>query len=85
MLHIIWYIIVGFFAGLIARAIMPGDQHLGLTLTTLLGIGGSLVGGLIGRLFSKPAPGSAFHPAGLILSIIGALILLFIWGQLRPS
>ena len=85
MLHIIWYIIVGFFAGLIARAIMPGDHHLGLTLTTLLGIGGSLVGGLIGRLFSKPAPGSAFHPAGLILSIIGALILLFIWGQLRPS
>jgi uncharacterized membrane protein YeaQ/YmgE (transglycosylase-associated protein family) len=43
------------------------------------------VGGFIGRLFSKPAPGSTFHPAGLILSIIGALILLFIWGQLRPS
>ena len=85
MLHIIWYIIVGFFVGLIARAIMPGDHHLGLILTTLLGIGGSLVGGFIGRLFSKPAPGSAFHPAGLILSISGALILLFIWGQLRPS
>jgi uncharacterized membrane protein YeaQ/YmgE (transglycosylase-associated protein family) len=81
MLHIIWYIIVGFFVGLIARAIMPGDHHLGLILTTLLGIGGSIVGGLIGRLFSKPAPGSAFHPAGLILSIIGALILLFIWGK----
>jgi uncharacterized membrane protein YeaQ/YmgE (transglycosylase-associated protein family) len=41
MLHIIWYIIVGFFVGLIARAIMPGDHHLGLILTTLLGIGGS--------------------------------------------
>jgi len=79
MLHIIWYIIVGFVIGLIARAIMPGVQHLGLIMTTLLGIGGSIVGGLIGRLFSKPAPGSTFHPAGFIMSIIGAIILLFIW------
>jgi len=85
MLHIIWYIIVGFVVGLLARAVMPGVQHLGLILTTLLGIGGSIVGGLIGRLFSKPEPGSAFHPAGLILSIIGAIILLFIWGKLAPS
>ncbi len=85
MLHIIWYIIVGFVVGLIARAIMPGVQHLGFVMTTLLGIGGSIVGGLIGRLFSKPAPGSAFHPAGLILSIIGAIILLFIWGKLAPA
>jgi uncharacterized membrane protein YeaQ/YmgE (transglycosylase-associated protein family) len=82
MLHIIWYIIVGFIVGWIARAIMPGAQHLGFIMTTLLGIGGSIVGGLIGRLFSKPEPGSAFHPAGLIMSIIGAIILLFIWGKL---
>jgi uncharacterized membrane protein YeaQ/YmgE (transglycosylase-associated protein family) len=85
MLHIIWYIIVGFVVGLLARAVMPGVQHLGFILTTLLGIGGSIVGGLIGRLFSKPAPGSSFHPAGLILSIIGAIILLFIWGKLAPG
>ncbi len=71
--------------GLIARAIMPGVQHLGLIMTTLLGIGGSIVGGLIGRLFSKPAPGSTFHPAGFIMSIIGAIILLFIWGKLAPG
>jgi uncharacterized membrane protein YeaQ/YmgE (transglycosylase-associated protein family) len=81
MLHIIWYIIVGFIVGLIGRAIMPGAQHLGFIMTTLLGIGGSIVGGLISRVFSKPAPGSTFHPAGLILSIIGAIILLFIWGK----
>ena len=81
MLHIIWSMIVGFVVGLVARAIMPGVQHLGFIMTTLLGIGGSIVGGLIGRLFSKPAPGSAFHPAGLIMSIIGAIILLFIWGR----
>ena len=85
MLHIIWSIIVGFIIGLIARAIMPGMQHLGFIMTTLLGIGGSIVGGLIGRLFSKPEPGSSFHPAGLIMSIIGALILLFIWGKFYPA
>ena len=81
MLHIIWSMIVGFVVGLVARAIMPDVQHLGFIMTTLLGIGGSIVGGLIGRLFSKPAPGSTFHPAGLIMSIIGAIILLFIWGK----
>jgi uncharacterized membrane protein YeaQ/YmgE (transglycosylase-associated protein family) len=85
MLHIIWYIIVGFIVGLIARAVMPGVQHLGLIMTTLLGVGGSIVGGLIARLFSKPEPGATFHPAGFILSIIGAIILLFIWGKLAPA
>jgi uncharacterized membrane protein YeaQ/YmgE (transglycosylase-associated protein family) len=85
MLHIIWSIIIGFVVGLVARAVMPGVQHLGFIMTTLLGIGGSIVGGLIGRLFSKPAPGSMFHPAGFILSIIGAIILLFVWGKLAPA
>ncbi len=64
---------------------MPGAQHLGFVMTTLLGIGGSIVGGLIARLFSKPAPGSSFHPAGFIMSIIGALILLFVWVKLNPG
>jgi uncharacterized membrane protein YeaQ/YmgE (transglycosylase-associated protein family) len=85
MLHIIWSIIIGFIIGLIARAIMPGVQHLGFIATTLLGIAGSIVGGLIARLFSKPEPGSSFHPAGFIMSIIGALILLFIWGKISPG
>ncbi|MFL6516151.1 MAG: GlsB/YeaQ/YmgE family stress response membrane protein [Chthoniobacterales bacterium] len=79
MLHIIWSIIIGFIIGLIARAIMPGAQNLGFIVTTLLGIGGSILGGLIGRLFSRPAPGTPFHPAGIIMSIVGALILLFLW------
>ena len=82
MLHCIWYIIVGFIVGLLAQWIMPGAQHLGFIMTRLLGIGGSIVGGLIGRLFSKPEPGSAFHPAGFSMSIIGAIILLFIWIKL---
>ena len=85
MLHIIWSIIVGFIVGLIARAVMPGIQHIGFILTTLLGIGGSIIGGLIGRLFSRPEPGTSFHPAGFIMSIVGALILLFIWSRLNPG
>ena len=79
MIHLLWSIILGFVVGLIARAVLPGTQHMGFILTTLLGVGGSLLGGLIGRLFSKPKEGSKFHPAGLILSIIGAILLLFLW------
>ena len=82
MLHIIWYIILGFLAGLIARLIM--HVHMDLLLTTLLGIVGSIVGGLIARLFSKPRDGALFHPAGLILSIIGALIVLFVFNKVGP-
>lgn len=82
MLHIIWSIIVGFFIGLVARAIMPGVQHMGLLETSLVGIGGSIVGGLIARIFSRPKDGAFFHPAGFFLSIIGALIVLFVMGRM---
>ena len=83
ILHIIWSIIVGFIVGLIARAIIPGTQHMGFIMTTILGIVGSLVGGLIARLFSRPPEGSKFHPAGFLLSILGAIVLLVIWGLIR--
>jgi uncharacterized membrane protein YeaQ/YmgE (transglycosylase-associated protein family) len=82
MLHIIWSIIIGFIIGLIARAIMPGAQHLGFIATTLVGVVGSIVGGFIGRLISKPQEGQPVHPAGLIMSIIGAMIVLFVWSKL---
>jgi uncharacterized membrane protein YeaQ/YmgE (transglycosylase-associated protein family) len=85
MLHIIWSIIVGFIIGLIARAIMPGVQHMGFIETTLVGIVGSVVGGLIARIFSRPKDGALFHPAGFILSIIGALIVLFVLGKMQGT
>jgi uncharacterized membrane protein YeaQ/YmgE (transglycosylase-associated protein family) len=81
MLHIIWSIIVGFIIGLIARAVVPGAQHMGFIATAVLGIVGSLVGGLLGRLISKPREGATFHPAGFLLSIVGAIVLLVIWGM----
>jgi uncharacterized membrane protein YeaQ/YmgE (transglycosylase-associated protein family) len=78
MLHLIWSVLVGFVVGLIARAFYPGVQHLGFFMTALLGIGGSLVGGVIGSLLQRPADGSLFHPAGFVLSIVGAVILLWL-------
>ena len=77
MLHIIWSIIIGFIVGLIARAIMPGVDQLGFWLTVLIGIGGSIVGGLIGTVIKRPSAGAMFHPAGFLMSIVGALILLW--------
>jgi uncharacterized membrane protein YeaQ/YmgE (transglycosylase-associated protein family) len=76
MIHILWSIIVGFIVGLIAAAIM--HTHLGFIGTTLLGIAGSVIGGLIARLFSRPPEGSKFHPAGFIMSIVGAIVLVFL-------
>ncbi len=78
MLHFIWMFIVGIVVGLIARFIMPGSDHMGLLMTGLLGIAGSVVGGLIARLFSKPKDGAIVHPAGIFLSIIGAVIVLYV-------
>ena len=76
MLHLLWSIIVGFIVGLIASAIM--HTHMGFIGTTLLGIIGSVVGGLLARLFSRPAEGSTFHPAGFLMSIIGAIVVVFL-------
>lgn len=81
MIHLIWSIIVGFIVGLIARAVLPGIDHMGFIMTTVVGIVGSIVGGFIGGLIKKPANGSMFHPAGFIMSIIGAIILLVVLRQ----
>src|SRR5262245_28253320 len=75
MLHIIWFVIVGFVVGLIGRAVVPGADHMGFIATTVVGIIGSVIGGLIGRVISKPAPDAKFHPAGFFMSIVGAIVL----------
>ncbi len=85
MLHIIWSILVGFVVGLIARHLMPAVHHMGFIETTLVGIGGSVVGGLIARIFSRPANGAYFHPAGFLLSIFGAVIVLYVMLHYFPG
>ncbi len=82
MMHYIWMFIVGIVVGAIARFIVPGSEHIGWLLTGVLGIVGSFVGGFISRLFSKPADGALVHPAGLIMSVIGAIIVLVAYNHL---
>ena len=82
-LHVLWSLIVGFVVGLIARAVVPGADKMGFFLTTVLGIVGSVAGGLVGRLVSRPEEGAKFHPAGFFLSIVGAIALLLIWRFLQ--
>jgi uncharacterized membrane protein YeaQ/YmgE (transglycosylase-associated protein family) len=81
MLHLIWYIIVGLIAGFVAKSIL--HTHLTLLWTIVLGIVGSIVGGLVTHLFSAPKPGAQFHPAGMIVSILGALLVLFLWHKYK--
>jgi uncharacterized membrane protein YeaQ/YmgE (transglycosylase-associated protein family) len=79
MLHIIWSIIVGLIVGAIAHFFVPSSGHLGFIGTVFVGIVGSVVGGLIARIFSRPKDGAFFHPAGFFLSVIGAIIVLVLY------
>lgn len=79
MLHMIGHAIFGLLIGLVARAIMPGQQHMGLILTMLLGLIGAWLGGLIGRMTGMYKEG---HPAGWFMALVGALIVLFIYSRI---
>jgi uncharacterized membrane protein YeaQ/YmgE (transglycosylase-associated protein family) len=78
IMHIIGMIIVGFIIGLLARFIYPGAINMGFWMTVAFGIGGSLVGGILGGLIWR-SPDGKYHPAGWFLSLIGALILLWVY------
>jgi uncharacterized membrane protein YeaQ/YmgE (transglycosylase-associated protein family) len=82
VLHFLWMFIVGIVVGAIAKVFVHGAGHMGIIMTGVLGIVGSLVGGFIARLFSRPAPGATIHPAGILLSIVGAVLVLWIWTHL---
>lgn len=72
----IWMIIVGLVAGLLARAIKPGNDAMGWIMTIILGIVGAMVGGFIAGLLGINADGGF---TGLVFSVIGAIILLFLY------
>jgi uncharacterized membrane protein YeaQ/YmgE (transglycosylase-associated protein family) len=81
---LIWIIIIGLIAGFIARAVVPGRQSMGVGMTILLGIVGSFVGGFLGKLlFNADGQDGFFQPAGIIGSIIGAIIVLLIYMAVR--
>lgn len=77
---IIAWIVFGFVIGLIARAVVPGKQGMGLIMTTVLGVAGSLIGGLVASALGR-GDATGFHPTGFIGSLIGAVLLLVIAGM----
>jgi uncharacterized membrane protein YeaQ/YmgE (transglycosylase-associated protein family) len=79
-MHIIGWIIFGLVVGIIARFLMPGDQPMGIVLTAALGVAGSFIGGAIASLVQGGSLTSG-AASGWIGSILGALVLLFVYGM----
>ena len=81
-MNIFWTIIIGFVAGVIAKFIHPGpNEPAGFILTTLLGVAGAFVATYLGQQLGWYQPGEG---AGLIGAVVGALIVLVVWGLLAP-
>ena len=80
---IIWTIIIGFVAGVVAKFLMPGpNEPSGFILTTILGIVGAFVASFLGQALGWYAPGEG---AGFIGAIVGAVIVLFVWGMIAKN
>ena len=82
MLHFIWMCIIGLVAGALAKLIMPGKDPGGILVTMLLGIAGSLIAGFLGRALGWY---DASQGAGLIMSVIGAIMLLVVYRLFRRN
>jgi uncharacterized membrane protein YeaQ/YmgE (transglycosylase-associated protein family) len=76
MMTVIGHAFMGLIVGLVARAVLPGRQHMGLILTMLLGMVGAWLGGLIGRVTGMYEEG---RPAGFVMAVVGAVIVLLIY------
>ncbi len=77
---IVWTIVLGFVIGVIAKLLHPGKENMGFVATILLGIAGSFLAGLIGQFFGWYAAGEG---AGLVASVVVAIVLLVVYGRLR--
>lgn len=75
MLHMIGHAIFGLIVGLVARALLPGHDPAGFILTAIVGMIGGWLGGFIGRALGWYGPG---HPAGFLMSVVGAMVLFFL-------
>ncbi len=76
MLSLIWTAIIGLVIGAVAKLLMPGKDPGGWIITMLLGLAGSFVAGYIGRALGWYQEG---QPAGFIMSVLGAILLLFLY------
>jgi uncharacterized membrane protein YeaQ/YmgE (transglycosylase-associated protein family) len=82
-MSILWTIIIGFVAGVIAKFLMPGpNEPSGFIMTTILGIVGAFVASYLGQALGFYQPGQG---AGLIGAVVGAVIVLLIWGMVTKN
>ena len=79
-MSVLWTLVVGLFVGIIAKLLHPGRENMGFIMTVLLGIGGSFVAGFVGKALGWYQPDET---AGFIASVIGAIVLLVVYGRLR--
>jgi len=78
--HIVWTVLIGFAVGIVAKLLHPGRENMGFIMTTLLGIVGSVVAGYVGQAVGYYQVGQR---AGFIGSVLGALILLILYGMFK--
>ncbi len=77
MLGFFWWLIIGLVAGGLARLLIPGEQRMSIIMTMILGLVGSVIGGLISTfIFGYNAADPGFHVGGLIMSTVGAILVL---------
>ena len=76
MFSVLGWILFGLVVGAVAKLLMPGKDPGGFIITILLGIAGALIGGFLGRALGWYGPG---EPAGFLMSLVGAIVLLFIY------
>jgi uncharacterized membrane protein YeaQ/YmgE (transglycosylase-associated protein family) len=79
-MFIISWIVFGLVVGVIAKLLMPGRDPGGIVITALIGIAGAVIGGMVGRALGMYGPGEA---AGYLMSILGAVVLLFVYRRIR--
>jgi uncharacterized membrane protein YeaQ/YmgE (transglycosylase-associated protein family) len=80
MFHLIWYVLIGLVSGFVAKSVM--HVHITIFWTVVLGIIGGILGGAVTHMFSRPT-NERYHPAGLIFSTLGAMLVLFICYKLN--
>ena len=80
MFHLLWYVLIGLISGVIAKSVL--HVHMTIFWTIVLGVIGSIVGGGVSHIFSRPA-NDRYHPAGLILSTLGAILILYLCVRLN--
>lgn len=86
MLAFMWWMVIGLVAGALARLFVPGRQPMGLLVTMVLGLLGSIVGGFVSSfIFGYDPQDPGFHAGGLIMSTLGAVVLLVIYLNANKS